>query len=169
VLGTTTVRPPAETGRQRSGHSSQTLPNESTGKAPMLSTGLVGDAADQSGQLRPDTTPSGLYLGIRRAFTSSPRLGNRLRVSGDVIPDESAGGATGWSTRFMSDGWSGNREISPDKRLPGTGADRPFDGSHYPARENGGSEDRLPGSGLRHGSLPWLRPNHGPRFFGCLI
>src|ERR1700675_692249 len=121
---------------------------------PMFLTGLVGDLADQRGLLRLDAAASSLYFGVRRALAASPRLGGSRSVSGDVIPDEHAGGATHRSTCFTGDGpGCRNREISTDEMLRRTGVASPFDRSRHPACENGGSQNRSPGSGLLHGSL----------------
>ena len=57
------------------------------------------------------------YLGVRRALAASPRLGSSRRVSGDVIPEESAGSATGRSTCLGGGRGYRNREISMEELL----------------------------------------------------
>ena len=89
---------------------------------PIFMIGLISCVADQCGLLRLDTPPGGLYLGVRRALAASPRLSSGRRVSGDVIPDESAGSATDRSTCFAGGGRGRrNREISTEENMRRTG------------------------------------------------
>jgi hypothetical protein len=99
----------------------------------MFLIGLVSNVADQRGLLRPDAAPGDLYLGVRRTLASSPRLGSSRRVSGDVISDESAGGATHQSTCLTGGRRGcGNREIPTDGELRRTGVASPLDRSIVP-------------------------------------